>query len=113
MELAKFEADLRATIERFSDVRNIVVSKRTPVSLKASIILEREFSIAVFYNSSFAIRSFSLIYQNRRVFGIDCDNRIGWHIHPVDNADSHVLTEEKSFSEIMELMVRIYREKSD
>lgn len=112
MELAKFEAELRKTIKTFGDIRNIVVSKRTPVSLKALIVLNQEFSIAVFYNSSFAIRSFSLIHHNTRVFGIDCDNRIGWHIHPVENADSHVLTEEKSFSEIMELMIWIYKEKS-
>ncbi len=113
MELAKFEANLRASIESISDVRDLVVSKRTPVSLKASIILEREFSIAVFCNASFAIQSFSLIHQNKRVFGIDCDNRIGWHIHPKDNPDSHVLTEERSLSDIIEMMILIYREKRD
>ena len=113
MELAKFEANLRASIESISDVRDLVVSKRTPVSLKASIILESGFSIAVFFNAAFTIQSFSLIHQSKRVFGIDCDNRIGWHIHPEDNPDSYVLTQERQLPEIMAMIILIYREKRD
>lgn len=113
MELAKFESDLRASIGSISDARSLVVVTRTAVSLKALIKLEREFSITVFFNASFSIRSFSLIHQNKRVFGVDCDNRIGWHIHPADDADNHVLTQERSTSDIIAMIILVYREKCD
>ncbi len=109
MELDKFEAELRLFAKNDSNVTGIIFTRTTLVSLKALIYLQHGYSIVVFYNQSFSIYSFSLIYQNQRMFGIDRDNRIGWHIHPFDNSDIHLPTDEKSPKEIFGIILEIYQ----
>lgn len=109
MDIIRFEVEIRHFANNDPNVKGIVLLRSTPVSLKALIYLQNGYSIIIFYNQSFSIYSFSLIYQNHRMFGIDCDNRIGWHIHPLNNPDSHIATGEKTLKEIFGIILEIYQ----
>jgi hypothetical protein len=108
MDLSQFEAQLRSALSGYSYIQNIYIFRRTPISLKGIIVLDEKYEIIVFYNSTFSIISFSLIFEKNRVFGIDTDSRIGWHIHPEENPNSHKSVSEKSIAEIIAIIDKIY-----
>jgi len=108
MDLITFEKILEAESAKFEYVTSIEIKQRTPISLSGSIGFTKNYSLAVFYNQLFDIFSFSLIYQNNRVWGLDKDNRIGWHIHPVENPNNHIETSEKTINEIISIVNEVF-----
>ncbi len=101
MDLATFESELRSELSKLEYVTSIAIKQRTPISLSGLIGLKKNYSLSVFYNQLYVIISFSLIYQNNRVWGLDRDNRIGWHIHPIENPDNHVKIKDMKIGEII------------
>ncbi len=109
MDLVQFETELRNELDSLSYIKNISLKRRTAISIKGIIGLKKNYRLVVFFNKPFNIISFSLLYKNQRIFGIDRDNRIGWHIHPQSNPDSHERINEKSVSEIIVIFDEFYR----
>jgi hypothetical protein len=67
-----------------------------------------------YFNQRTQTMAFALIHEERRVWGIDRDNRRGWHSHPVDNPASHVQIAPLSVSDIMaRLRDALEEEKND
>lgn len=88
MDLVEFEYTLITKLSALDFVENWdVTRKRT--TLKIKVYLKRKSLLNVFYNRVLRIQSFALIINNERVWGIDCDNRLGWHEHPLDNPNNH------------------------
>jgi hypothetical protein len=50
---------------------------------------------------------FALIAEQQRVWGIDYDNRRGWHIHPVDSPTNYVKIDGSSVPEIVSQLEKI------
>jgi hypothetical protein len=42
-----------------------------------------------------------LLYLDDRIWNLDKDNRVGWHIHPLENTKLHEPIEPKSVKEIV------------
>jgi hypothetical protein len=101
MGLADFEAELRKELALLDYILDIQIKQRSPISLSCTINLEKSYSLNIFYNHQYHILSFSLIYANSRIWGLDKDNRIGWHIHSLEKTDSHEKTEEMKLPEII------------
>lgn len=59
-----------------------------------------------YFNERTGTTAFALIQSDERVWGIDYDNRRGWHIHPVGASDRHEPCAPKSVGEIMNLIVK-------
>jgi len=108
MDLIQFEIQIRQSLIELSYVKRITIIRRTPISIKGLIDLENNYKIVAFYNQPFSIISFSLLCENERIYGIDLDNRIGWHIHPEENPNYHKPTNAKSISEILILIGEVY-----
>lgn len=43
-----------------------------------------------FYNQTTGTLAFALVVGEQRVWGIDRDNRRGWHLHPLHNSSAHI-----------------------
>lgn len=52
--------------------------------------------IEVFHNVATEKAAFALIAEGHRVYGKD-NAKMGWHVHPLDNPDSHHLCDPISF----------------
>jgi hypothetical protein len=45
--------------------------------------------------------AFALIEKQQRIWGIDYDNRRGWHLHPADHPTDHVEIAPMSVSDVI------------
>ncbi len=101
MDLIQFETELRNELQLIPYVTQIDIKKRTPISLRGLIGLQKNYELTVFFNETFYIISFSLIFKDKRIWGIDRDNRIGWHKHPFENPELHEPINKMSIAEII------------
>jgi hypothetical protein len=54
-----------------------------------------------YFNSRTGTLAFALIEDERRIWGIDFDNRRGWHLHPIEDPAEHVVIEPMSVREVV------------
>jgi len=57
--------------------------------------------LQIYFNSQTGTIAFSLIREDRRIWGIDFDYLRGWHLHPVDKPEGHMLINRKNIKEII------------
>jgi hypothetical protein len=60
--------------------------------------------LRVYFNETTGTIAFALISNQQRIWGIDFDNRRGWHLHPVENPAEHVAINPLTVSEILLLL---------
>ena len=101
MEIKSFLEQLYAVFSPIDYVDDIVILNQTHTSIKVRIDLLNNGYIIVYYNSYCKTQSFSLMQSNKRIWGLDFDNRIGWHEHPVNNPDSHIKTNMVTVNDII------------
>lgn len=94
IDIASQEKKIKTVSLRILD--NIVV--------KARFRLNRRF-IDVFYNSHTGTTAYSLIKNERRIFG--ADNTGGWHLHPKDKPDSHRKCKPISFETFLKKALKV------
>lgn len=107
MVISQFEVELRSALQNLDFVESISFSYNTEMSVKGRVILQKNYILEVRFTEmgqkySFTL-SFTLLLNNERIWGLDKDNRIGWHIHPLDNPKAHEPIEPKSVSEIISI----------
>lgn len=76
--------------------------------LKCRAILKENRFLQVYFNELTGTTSFALIEKDKRIWGVDCDNMRGWHLHPLDNPETHENTEKKTIDEITKLLSEIW-----
>ncbi len=60
--------------------------------------------LRVYYNETTGTIAFALISNQQRIWGIDFDNRRGWHVHPAENPSEHVAIDPLTIAEIVRLL---------
>lgn len=65
---------------------DIILLDEPVIKIKATV--NNETFISIFYNSETQKYSFTLIRNNKRIFGMD--NTKQWHIHPFEDPDAHL-----------------------
>jgi hypothetical protein len=78
---------------------DVQILDNTVVKIRA--ILSVGAFIDIFYNADSGKCSYALIKEGVRAFGAD-NAFIGWHIHPFDNPERHILSSEVSFDEFLD-----------
>ena len=94
-----------AGIERFE---RVVLQAEGP-TVSGYAYLDDEFFLRFYFNETTGTTAFALIQNQQRIWGVDYDNRRGWHIHPVDDPTKHVDTAPLSIVEIIELIEEVLR----
>lgn len=89
----------------FVDGHSFVIEKSV---LKGRIFLSDDKFMQVYVNTLTNSKSFTLIHSDQRIWGIDFDNLIGWHLHPLENPDLHLPIKEKNIVEIVQNLIDIW-----
>jgi hypothetical protein len=100
MDVGAFVADL---LRALADTE---LFERVDLSTEGSIVegyayVRDDLFVRFYFNQCTQTIAFALIEEKQRVWGIDRDNRRGWHLHPVDDPKDHVAIEPLSVSEIV------------
>jgi hypothetical protein len=105
MDIKQFESELKEALLKLDYVESLTFYKVNEVSIKGRIYLKKSYILEVRsteiekkYNFTL---SFTLLYLDDRIWGLDKDNRVGWHIHPLENTKLHEPIEPKSVKEIV------------
>jgi hypothetical protein len=57
--------------------------------LRGKVILKKSRFLQIYFNEITGTTAFALVEKGRRIWGIDFDNIRGWHLHTLENPDSH------------------------
>jgi len=63
--------------------------------------VREELFLRFYFNEHTGTIAFALIEKRQRIWGIDYDNRRGWHLHPADNPTDHIEIGPLSVSDIV------------
>jgi hypothetical protein len=95
-----------AHIKRFA---RVAVETEGPV-VDGYAFVDDVLFLRFYFNEITGTTAFALIEERSRVWGIDFDNRRGWHRHPLGEPDRHMLMAAPEFDEIMDELGRVLME---
>ncbi|MCB1191341.1 MAG: hypothetical protein H7A23_05145 [Leptospiraceae bacterium] len=78
-----------------TSIESEVFTARIKVKVKDAL------SIYIFYNQKTGTLSYALLNQYRRIWGIDCNDPVGWHEHTFENPEGHILIKPKNVYEVI------------
>ena len=88
MDINQFLLSLLSALSTFEFVEKVDFQTEVFV-LKGRVILKKHRFLQVYFNELTGTTAFALIEQEKRIWGIDCDNMREWHLHPLDNSEGH------------------------
>lgn len=100
MDVNQFLQQLLEELSQLSFVKNLGLNTEVFV-IKGRVFLENNFFLQVYFNAQTKTTAFALIKEEKRTWGIDFDSIRGWHLHPVENPDDHLIFEPKTIKEII------------
>lgn len=101
MDVTWFLRRLLEALSRFSFVKNVDLVTEVFV-VKGRVFLDKNYFLQVYFNVRTETTAFALIKEEKRKWGIDFDSIRGWHLHPVENPDDHLVIEPKTIEEIID-----------
>lgn len=109
MELNEFTRQLESHLRDLPFVESWTI-ERANTFVKIRVVLKRKSFLHVFYNARIRIQSFALVVNEERIWGLDRDNRLGWHEHPLGNPEKHLSIEEPDLAYIIQRLVDVWNE---
>lgn len=109
MEIEQFITELEKELKVLHFVESWIVERKN-TTVKFVVVLKESALLSVFYNKVLRIQSFALIVKENRVWGFDFDNRLGWHEHPLLNAEKHVPQAQQTISQIINKLNLVWQE---
>ena len=94
MNTSSFVDDLLGALADIG-IEQVMVRTEGPVVNGRAPLREGVF-LAFYYNQSTGTQAFAAIEGTERIWGIDCDNVRGWHLHPEGDPSQHVALEPQS-----------------
>jgi hypothetical protein len=100
MDVNLFLQQLLEELSNLTFVKNLDLNTEVFV-VKGRVFMENNFFLQVYFNERTKTTAFALIKEEKRAWGIDFDSIRGWHLHPVENPDDHLIIENKTIKEII------------
>ena len=106
MEIDEFRSQVINGLNSLSYIDEIELYEIEENSFKGTAIVKRHYVLRVRFKflAGVLTLSFTLLFENNRIWGLDKDNRIGWHIHPLNNTSTHEPIEEMAVGEIISIL---------
>ena len=104
---------LQEVMEFFSSLDYILLIEEIqndPTRLKIKAKLKKEYFLEARMNQKSNTISFCLLKDGDRIWGLDYDILRDWHIHPLNNPESHLKISPKTLKEILELFHSVMQE---
>lgn len=100
MDVRTFAADLLHALADTGLFERVDLSTEGPI-VDGYAYVRDDLFVRFYFNQRTQTIAFALIEGEERVWGIDRDNRRGWHLHPADNPANHIAIEPLSVSDIV------------
>jgi hypothetical protein len=100
MDVRTFAEELLRALADTGLFQRVALQTEGPIANGYAHVREELF-VHFYFNEVTGTIAFALIEKQRRIWGIDHDNRRGWHLHPVENPASHVRINPLSLSDIV------------
>ncbi|MBI5399256.1 hypothetical protein HZB07_01375 [Candidatus Saganbacteria bacterium] len=110
MDVNRFKKELFKLSREIRFIKRVFVVDETVSTLKIKLVINRLCFIQVYVNFSRKIKSYTLVFNGQRLFGVDCDDG-RWHEHPWNNPDEHKFIREQSIREVMFDIYNVLSEK--
>jgi hypothetical protein len=105
MDVRRFADELLAALAVTGLFERMSLQTEGPIaSGRAYLRSQEDQFLRVYFNETTGTIAFALISNQQRIWGVDYDNRRGWHLHPVENPADHVAIEPPSIAEIVLLL---------
>jgi hypothetical protein len=78
--------------------------------LKGRAILKKNRFVQIYFNELTGTTAFAIIEKDIRIWGIDYDNMRTWHLHPLENPDTHNEISPKTVAEIIDMISKVWIE---
>jgi hypothetical protein len=102
MDAATFTSELLQALTDVNLFDQVALRTEGPVADgRAFLQKEPETFLRFYFNGQTGTLAFALVSNEQRIWGIDFDNRRGWHLHPIENPIAHVTIEPLSVREIV------------
>ena len=100
MDVQAFVSQLLRVLADAELFERVDLSTEGPIA-KGYAYVRTDLFVRFFLNQHTQTIAFALIEEGQRIWGIDRDNRRGWHLHPIDNPKDHIVIDPLSVSEIV------------
>ncbi|MCP4369688.1 MAG: hypothetical protein GY797_16485 [Deltaproteobacteria bacterium] len=101
MDVKTFTQELLDSLSDTGLFTRVTLQVETPVSSGYAYTGNEELFLRFYFNEMTGTVAFALIEAQQRIWGIDYDNRRGWHLHPETDSVGHIKIEPLSVSEIV------------
>lgn len=100
MDTKAFSSELLSALADANLFQQVSLSAEGPIADGRAYISEDKF-LNFYFNEETDTLAFALIDKEERIWGIDRDSLRGWHLHPLEDPDSHIGVEPMTISEII------------
>jgi hypothetical protein len=107
VDVSQFLLSLLESLSKLDFVEKVDVQTEVFI-LKGRAILKKDRFLQIYFNEHTGTIAFVLIEKEKRIWGIDYDNMRGWHLHPMENPDTHYSIDNKTIEEIIKTLVDIW-----
>jgi hypothetical protein len=105
MDVKGFVVQLLDALTSTGQFRNVSLQTEGPiVSGRVYVHGSPDQFLRVYFNEMTGTIAFALVSKQQRIWGIDFDNRRGWHVHPVENPSEHIAIDPLTIPEIVSLL---------
>ena len=101
MDVKRFVDELLPALSATGLFERITLQTEGPIANGFAYSRNQNLFLRFYFNEITGTIAFALIDSQQRIWGIDYDNRRGWHLHPVERPANHVPIEPLAVSEIV------------
>ncbi len=88
MDVSRFLLSLLEELSKLDFVEKVDIHTEVFI-LKGRARLKKNRFLQIYFNGFTGTTAFALIEKEKRIWGIDYDNLRGWHLHPLENPETH------------------------
>lgn len=108
MDVKSFVDELLAALAATGRFAHVSMQTEGPIaSGRAYVQGPVDQFLRVYFNAITGSIAFALIRDQQRIWGVDYDNRRGWHLHPADNPAEHLEIAPLPISEIVSMLSEV------
>ncbi len=100
MDVVTFVSELLNGLASLETVQDVTTQAEGP-TLRGRAHFVGGLFLAFYYNQITGTQAFALVRDEQRIWGIDYDNLRGWHEHPLEQPELHVVLEAQTISSII------------
>ena len=89
MDVRSFADELLSALTATGLFKRVALQTEGPIA-DGYAYINGDVLLRFYFNQITGTIAFALIHGQRRIWGIDYDNRRGWHVHPRGDPEDHV-----------------------